>query len=132
MSSLSLTHSYLITNYVREGFYIMKRRVVMNFKGSIITFYLISFLRNIWQSLSEAINNFHFVFHLLNLSIHLSIFENKSYPQQIHTDSALISLIPVFFEVVQRKVFMNQHLRITQSSGVVHQERYSSQLLTEL
>lgn len=126
MSSLSLTHSFLITNYVREGFYIMKRRVVMNFKGSIITFYSISFLRNIWQSLSEAINNFHFVFHLMNLSIHLSIFENKSYPQSIHTDSALISLIPVFFEVVQRKVFMNQHLCITQSSGVVHQERYSS------
>ena len=126
MSSLSLTHSFLITNYVREGFYIMKRRVVMNFKGSIITFYSISFLRNIWQSLSEAINNFHFVFHLMNLSIHLSIFENKSYPQSIHTDSALISLIPVFFEVVQRKVFMIQHLRITQSSGVVHQERYSS------
>ena len=131
MSSLSLTHLFLITNYVREGFYIMKRRVVMNFKGSIITFYSISFQRNIWQSLSEAINNFHFVFHLMNLSIHLSIFENKSCPQQIHTDSALISLIPVFFEVVQRKAFMNQHLRITQSCGVVHQERYSSQLLTE-
>ena len=62
----------------------------------------------------------------MNLSIHLSIFENKSYPQSFHTDSALISLIPVFFEVVQRKVFMNQHLRITQSSGVVYQERYSS------